>query len=1448
MSVLIKDAFRILSESYAKISELGIECLDLGAENSPAQPAKQDQLIQVTMLYGVVSDLLILNDAGTAIIGTKNQSVSKINNLLLKLKKAAGIYTLPVFATPLTSYQFNFGSNDGQFDITAGQLGDLIVHNGTLFTNFNKGPDGTVLVSTVTGLQWQNVVGNGIPSGGTIGQVLKKNSNTSYDVLWDTLDPTDIGVSASVAEINILDGALFSTAEANTLVGIDTGLSIQDQLDAKMGTLLPTGSFFVGQLNVATAVAPSGDVTFNSDGLFAITALSIVDGDIATNAAIGRSKLASGSSNRLVVNNSLGVMTDAAAIAADFVLVSNSDGIPVASGVSTTQLGYYDISSSLQASLDERLVVSLGALAQGDIILYNGSDWINLALGTSGQVLTSNGTTAVWGNAAANGLPSGGTANQFLTKIDGTDYNATWSTLTLSLVTDVTASASEVNILDGATFTTAEANTLVGMSATPIQDQLDQKLSNNLAVNAIWVGGGGNTAQQVSAGPDNSILTVISGVPTWQTPPTPGNVSGPVSSTDNAITRWNGIGGNSIQDSGLILDDSNNLTFPTASAIRTNTSAGNTLLLQAYDVDGAAYVTFGTLTANNTPTFDLNTSTTLGTAYVYRVGGTDVSLADGGTGVSLSDPGANTAMVWDNTLNQVRFALLSGLTYDSGTNTLTASGGGGGITGPGASTDNAIVRWDGVGGSAVKNSGVIIDGSNNITGLANITVSTGSALRTGTSAANTLLLQAYDVDGAAYTTFATLTANNTPTMDLSSAVTIGTAYIYRVGGTDISLADGGTGASLADPGADRILFWDDSLGSVTWLEVSTGLTLSGTTLIADAEYIQDQVGGILTNTTTINFTYNDGTPSITADVNDASISDAKLRTSAALSVIGRSANSVGNVADIVAGSDYNILRRSGASIGFGTIDLSQSGAVGASVLSITNGGTGSATKNFWSISGSTTITTPTLVGNPYFNGSVLIAPGAATITASTTLDVRGTATGSALAGRIANGSNQRIIDFRDDGLITIGSSSNAFRIQTTATGTTQSISGTNLLLVAQGTPTSDVARVSFLETNDITLTSGTFSLIGNTAAGVVFAPTSGSATYIHFRGRPRINTTGTYGGLGIGYDWNPDLTSTTGFTNIAFRAQSGSLLIGGSTLTSGSVLVDFQSTTLGVMMPRVTNTASIPTPVNGMQAYDSATNKFIFRQNGSWINIGDVAGPSSSTDNTVARFDLTTGKIIQSSSLVVDDLSNITLGLSSTSGTSRIFTVNNSVADCDIEIYGKGDGLVKIGKGNNYLSINEENPFTGLFNLFSFRATESSTSYTGGIDILVEDGFTNIIGVKGNIHGFLLFKAGQGDSTNNNGDDIAFYGGEAYSIGNGDGGNLYFSYGAGIGTGKDGNIAIGFTTGGIIDFKSMEKGMFIGNSGAVPIGNPSDGGFFYVESGALKWWGSSGTITTLGPA
>ncbi len=38
---------------------------------------------------------------------------------------------------------------------------------------------------------------------------------------------------------------------------------------------------------------------------------------------------------------------------------------------------------------------------------------------------------------------------------------------------------------------------------------------------------------------------------------------------------------------------------------------------------------------------------------------------------------------------------------------------------------------------------------------------------------------------------------------------------------------------------------------------------------------------------------------------------------------------------------------------------------------------------------------------------------------------------------------------------------------------------------------------------------------------------------------------------------------------------------------------------------------------------------------------GDVVGPASATDNALARFDATTGKLLQNSGITVDDSNNV---------------------------------------------------------------------------------------------------------------------------------------------------------------------------------------------------------------
>jgi hypothetical protein len=65
----------------------------------------------------------------------------------------------------------------------------------------------------------------------------------------------------------------------------------------------------------------------------------------------------------------------------------------------------------------------------------------------------------------------------------------------------------------------------------------------------------------------------------------------------------------------------------------------------------------------------------------------------------------------------------------------------------------------------------------------------------------------------------------------------------------------------------------------------------------------------------------------------------------------------------------------------------------------------------------------------------------------------------------------------------------------------------------------------------------------------------------------------------------------------------------------------------------------------------------------------------------------------------------------------------------------------------------------------------------------------------------------------------------------------------------DASNRFAFGTGATVDAQAnMAAGNFYIANGTAPGGNPSGGGFLWIESGALKYRGSSGTVTTIANA
>jgi len=369
-----------------------------------------------------------------------------------------------------------------------------------------------------------------------------------------------------------------------------------------------------------------------------------------------------------------------------------------------------------------------------------------------------------------------------------------------------------------------------------------------------------------------------------------------------------------------------------SSTLRTGQAASDALYLQAYDVDGGTFTTFGLLISGDNPTFDLSDSVTKEGQYIYRGGGTDIPLIDGGTGASDA-PGARTNLglaigtnvqAYDATLQGIASLspVANQLIYSTGADTFSTT----------SLTAFARTFLDDADAGKVRETLGIQIGMDvqpydlELAAIAGLTSAADKGIQfTGagtaatydlTTAGKALLddadaaaqratlglvigtnVQAYNANTAFRTdklsVFAATTSSelasvisdetgtgalvfaNGPVVNLDTTSTINSNYIYRATGTDVpitdggtgasdasgartnlglgtiatqnsnsvtitggsitaitdlALADGGTGTSLVDPNADRIMFWDDSAGVVTWLTPGNGLTITGTTL------------------------------------------------------------------------------------------------------------------------------------------------------------------------------------------------------------------------------------------------------------------------------------------------------------------------------------------------------------------------------------------------------------------------------------------------------------------------------------------------------------------------------------------------------------------------------------------------------------------------------------------
>ena len=256
----------------------------------------------------------------------------------------------------------------------------------------------------------QGVPGEGVAVGGTTGQVLKKASNADYDTVWSS----DIsGVSW---------GGITGTLSAQT--------DLQNALDAKLSTSSASSTY----LPLAGGYI-TGDLQSNNGSAY---------------------RSWNGSQNIAVLKSDYLQLTYSGS--GGNALTVEWNGITFADGKQTVRYPGTGVLDGLYYPLSSN---PAGYLTSAALSGYATESWVTTQLGSYLTISSAASTYA----PLSRGLPASGSAGQVLTKVNGTDYNASWTTI-IPGDRYLTTSTTSLTVGNGTKNLTVET----GLSYSPQQD------------------------------------------------------------------------------------------------------------------------------------------------------------------------------------------------------------------------------------------------------------------------------------------------------------------------------------------------------------------------------------------------------------------------------------------------------------------------------------------------------------------------------------------------------------------------------------------------------------------------------------------------------------------------------------------------------------------------------------------------------------------------------------------------------------------------------------------------------------------------------------------------------------------------------------------------------------------------------------------------------------------
>ncbi len=448
-------------------------------------------------------------------------------------------------------------------------------------------------------------------------------------IVYGSLNDGTTTLTATVAELNALDGITASVSELNILDGVTSTAAELNILDGVTST--------AAELNILDGVTADATEINTLDGITSSTAeLNILTGVTSTAAELN---LNDGSVAGTIVNSKAVIYGSGGEVNATSLqisgtaITSSAAELNILDGVTAdaTEINTLDGITSSTAELNLVDGSTAGTVVNSKAVIY----------GASGEV---NATTLQVGGVSITSTPAE------LNILDG----ATLDVNELNLLDGVTATTTELNILDGVTATTAEINFVDGVTSN-VQTQIDSKLA--LA--------GGTMSGAIAMG--TNAITGMADPSSAQDAATKAYVDGEVSSA-SSLTISDG------SSTDAVIVGTNTLTFAgTANEITTAVTDNQLQIGLASDVSISNDLTVaGNLTVQGTTTTLSTTNSVVSDSLIELNSGAGSNANDLGLIFERGSTGDNAVFAWDESADKFTLGTTTATGASTGDLTITS--------------------------------------------------------------------------------------------------------------------------------------------------------------------------------------------------------------------------------------------------------------------------------------------------------------------------------------------------------------------------------------------------------------------------------------------------------------------------------------------------------------------------------------------------------------------------------------------------------------------------------------------------------------------------------------------------------------------------------------------------------------------------------------------------------